>query len=579
MNLLWILPALVLGTFPGNEPIPRRHFVIMEDWNNRIMFIDLGLCPPRPWIFTGVEVYSQPTTLKLIVARGRREPGMAPVPPTTPGGSTTDSYLTALSGAVNIEFEGSHRIELSEPLQVEVGDCIGWLQESPSIPCQKTENDTVVLMSHYKALPMTGEPHEMSASVPCSFSIRLLPEDGQAIGAMQSRHVAFAFHRPFVNKQDATEEGVAVCLAGDLRNLELTADRIDRMLVRPLSADLFIYGPKAKRKADQAALSWLMHRPYTKSVRIYAENVTQTLRSLPEEQARNLEEAIRQVPGNWLGGARLRDGSELDIMHRTGWLSGKAPSGWRERSWVEGSGVFQMFARRECLDMMTRYESEIRSGRRYKHVVVTRSDLHWIMPHPTLEQLESLYNDSENDRIWIADTTGDDWGGLYDRHFVAPRWLSSAGILNDWDIVLSGLATTIFQGYEQRGGPTNGQTEKHQSGINTEQWLATRLQFAQIPAKRFPALAYVTCRPGAWHQQFNSYAITATHRYSAGFPCTEQGFRFPQEHEAASEVAACVEQNHSPPATGWSNGSFWGSSNLIWLRKCSQKFEASKIQS
>ncbi|CAE8610959.1 unnamed protein product [Polarella glacialis] len=570
MKLLWILPALVLGTFPGNEPISRRHVVRMEDWNNRIMFIDLGLCPPRPWIFRGVEVYSQPTTLRLIVARGRREPGLAPVPPTPPDGAT-DSYVTALTGAINIEFEGSHRIELSEPLKLEVGDCIGWLQESPSIPCWKTENDTVVLMSSYKALPMTGEPQETSGSIPCSFSIRLLPEDGQAIGAMQSRHVAFAFHRPFVNKQDAGEEGVAVCLAGDPRNLEFTADRIDRMLVRPLRADLFIYGPKAKRKADQAALSWLMHRPYTKSVRIYAENVTQTLRSLPEEEARHLEEAIRQVPGNWLGGAPLRDGSELDVVRDSG------------RSWagagVRGSGVFQMFARRECLDMMSRYESEIRSGRRYKHVVVTRSDLHWVMPHPTVEQLESLYNDAENDRIWIADTKGDDWGGLYDRHFIAPRWLSSAGILNDWDIVLSGLATSLFQGYEQRGGPKNGQTKKHKTGVNSEQWLASRLQFAQIHAQRFPALAYVTCRPGAWHQQFHSYAITAKHCYSAGFPFTEQGFRFPREHEAATEVAACVEQNQSPPATGWSNGSFWGSSNLIWLRKCSQKFEASKSHS
>ncbi|CAK0800938.1 unnamed protein product, partial [Prorocentrum cordatum] len=153
-------------------------------------------------------------------------------------------------------------------------------------------------------------------------------------------------------------------IAGDLRMLHLTAAGIVERLAAPLGADLFLYGPKPRE--DLAALGWLTMQPCTKSVKLFAENVTQAMRTLPREEKAALASAMCNVPGNWLGGAPwLPRCAAASIPETSGWA---APVGR-----VEGSNVFQMFARKQCLGMVAEHEQHARGGRQYETLVYSRS--------------------------------------------------------------------------------------------------------------------------------------------------------------------------------------------------------------
>merc|ERR1740123_150415 len=78
---------------------------------------------------------------------------------------------------------------------------------------------------------------------------------------------------------------------------------------------------------------------------------------------------------------------------------------------------------------------EVRRGGGYSRVVFTRTDLRWIFPHPPLAQLRS-------DFVWVPDTTEDDWGGLYDKHFVVPRAVADDA-LGGWRLLVSGQAYSM----------------------------------------------------------------------------------------------------------------------------------------
>merc|ERR1719198_2759262 len=83
-------------------------------------------------------------------------------------------------------------------------------------------------------------------------------------------------------------------------------------------------------------------------------------------------------------------------------------------------------------------------------------------------------------------------------------------------------------------------SSRFEDGVNSETWLYMRLTFAGVEVGRFPALAYVTCEPREWLQHFKSKAEHVKHRWSKSFPCRDAGFRFPQEHKAATKFAECV---------------------------------------
>merc|ERR1719223_1545464 len=108
-----------------------------------------------------------------------------------------------------------------------------------------------------------------------------------------------------------------------------------------------------------------------------------------------------------------------------------------------------MYAQKQCLEMIQAREE--RRGRRYGHVVFSRTDLRWIFPHPPLDLLHPSM-------AWVPDTGEDDWGGLYDRHFVTPRVVADWA-LGAWSLLTSGrayrLITHLLGERALRGNNTN----------------------------------------------------------------------------------------------------------------------------
>merc|ERR1719284_612644 len=95
----------------------------------------------------------------------------------------------------------------------------------------------------------------------------------------------------------------------------------------------------------------------------------------------------------------------------------------------------------------------------YDRVIISRTDLKWLFPHPPLRLLSP-------DFAWIPDTGEDDWGGIYHRHIVLPR-AAVQHALGGWRMLTSGQAYGLIVGV--RGIHALQDTE-----TNTETWLLIR---------------------------------------------------------------------------------------------------------
>lgn len=333
-------------------------------------------------------------------------------------------------------------------------------------------------------------------------------------------------------------ESIAVCFIGRLRALELTLEPMRKHLLAPLRAgnhqvELLLYAP-SPTETEVARLAPLFAEPgLVQAVRF--DDEAGLLERLAAERAPELRRAMR-IRGNWLGSARR------ELL-----------PGSRDRR--AGTGLFQMHAQLQCLEMVEARER--RRGAAYGRVVVTRTDLRWLFPHPPLELLARHL-------VWVPDTGEDDWGGLYDRHLVLPR-SAAAAALGGWRLLVSGRARDLIVGTVGAGALRGNST-------NTEVWLAIRLLAAGHRIARFPMTAYIACDPSEWAVA-SSAAVpgdtgrgvehgdvqlvpTNIHGPMHGFRCQRgHDHRYPLEHKAVVEVSTCLAHGSVPAKVAWSHSS------------------------
>eukprot|EP00929_Paragymnodinium_shiwhaense_P022411 TRINITY_DN14326_c0_g1_i4.p1 TRINITY_DN14326_c0_g1~~TRINITY_DN14326_c0_g1_i4.p1 ORF type:complete len:399 (-),score=15.35 TRINITY_DN14326_c0_g1_i4:13-1209(-) len=296
-----------------------------------------------------------------------------------------------------------------------------------------------------------------------------------------------------VAAENDNDSGVAVCLAGRLRALSRTLVLFQDHLFQPLQdspdqpVDVFLYSPRpAPDEVERLAPFFAQaSSSVVRSVRFDDESYL--LESLGRDHKDILRKAMR-IKGNWLGS------TNRELLQ-----------GSKDRR--EGTGIFMLHAQLQCLDM----------------IVFTRTDLRWIFPHPSLRFLR-------RDLAWIPDTGEDDWGGIYDKHLVLPRFVVDQ-ILGGWKLLVSGEAYEIIMA-------TLGEGALRGNDTNTERWLAVRLYWNRVAVGRFPMTAYVSCDPGKIvHPVDARVPITELQ----DFVCSEErDSRYPLEYESVSRLALCL---------------------------------------
>ncbi|CAJ1348853.1 unnamed protein product, partial [Effrenium voratum] len=339
----------------------------------------------------------------------------------------------------------------------------------------------------------------------------------------------------------ARSERVALCVLGRIRAAHVTAEAFRRNLLDPLCGgscryprhrlDIFLSGPLMSASqlqaaselfGDGAAFPWLV-----RGVRFQDESLV--VDDLNRRFGDALHQAMR-IRGNWLGTSGRR------LSHRR-----------LERR--KGATIFIMYAMHQCLHMIE--ERELEASAMYDRVAITRSDLQWIFPHPPLEALAPM-------RVWLPDTFADDYGGVYDRHLLAPR-SAARWVLGGWDLLTSGQAyRTILQ--------VTGEGILWSNNTNSEVWLAIRLLAGKVPLARFPATAYLACDRG----EFQASAVVrrgdtasedrtdhTTHGAFNNVGCEPGGFRYHTDHAAARLFAACLQNSTAATAdsaAAWAHG-------------------------
>lgn len=311
--------------------------------------------------------------------------------------------------------------------------------------------------------------------------------------------------------------GVAVCIVGLLRSLPEVALSMQRFLVEPLNADVFISGPVG---AVGDWVSAIQHFPSLVSLKLEKENVTQFL-----ENSRVWDggwKAATRIKGNWLG---CLEGESADMRR-------------------SGSGLCQMYSHKQCLSMITDWEQ--RRGLEYERVVYSRADFLWLAPHVPLSFLP-------NGEMWIVD--GEDNGGINDRHWVMPRSLA-AKLLNSWDRLVEGQLARLFENLGLWG-------------LSTEVYFHYLMVGSGLDAyiRRLPALAYVVCSNFHNRKRIDMTAVSLNDSRRLGevdVRCRPGGPKYKHEYNNAKEVADC------------GGGHFWSMKN-IWDCWCADKEKAGML--
>lgn len=287
------------------------------------------------------------------------------------------------------------------------------------------------------------------------------------------------------------------------------AETIQKFLVEPLDADVFISGPLVAVGEWVTAISAF---PTLAQVRLERENVTQFLESAGRRNAA-WREAV-SVRGNWLG--CYEGDADREAMRRF------------------GSGLCQMYSHRQCHAMIVDYEAK--RGMQYGRIVYSRPDFQWIAPHLPLDMLPEM-------ELWIAD--GEDNGGLNYRHWVMPRAMMDI-LLTAWDRVLDGSAARWFRSLPPPGLPW----------LSTEIFLEMMLlNFGMLGlVRRLPVAAFVVCNQHHSRKPVDTSAsgLGDSRRVSEVLVrCEPGGPKYKAEHEWARGVAECG--GHLP----WSWESVW----------------------
>ncbi|CAE7262601.1 unnamed protein product [Symbiodinium microadriaticum] len=197
----------------------------------------------------------------------------------------------------------------------------------------------------------------------------------------------------------AGAEWIAVCLFGRVRGARVVGEALRQNLLDPLCGgscaaeapqhrvDVYIAGPATSGSPlrgtadllDAQGFPWLV-----KGVRFQDESHILSYLNTPEN-IDNWHKTLL-IRGNWIGAA-----SKLMSKRRI----------HRRR----GSGLWQYFAQHQCLEMIEGQERFAATS--YDRLVLSRTDLKWIFPHPPPHALDRTL-------AWIPDTMEDDWGGIYE---------------------------------------------------------------------------------------------------------------------------------------------------------------------
>eukprot|EP00933_Yihiella_yeosuensis_P060811 TRINITY_DN6360_c1_g1_i2.p1 TRINITY_DN6360_c1_g1~~TRINITY_DN6360_c1_g1_i2.p1 ORF type:complete len:404 (+),score=54.99 TRINITY_DN6360_c1_g1_i2:150-1361(+) len=344
-------------------------------------------------------------------------------------------------------------------------------------------------------------------------------------------------------------ERVAICIIGRLRALKQTLEPFQTQVLNSLCGgtgcgggqqnlvDVFLYAPNPTA-AELEGVALLFpgkgeNSGFPSMVRnVRFEDESQILDFLSRNKRQELLDAMR-IKGNWIGSAGQRILPDVGDRRK-------------------GTGLFQMYAQEQCLEMIE--QRELKGGAEFDRVILTRSDLRWLVPHPPLHVLSP-------DFAWVPDTLEDDWGGLYDRHFLVPRWAADFA-LGGWRMLTSGTAFKTIAKFLGYGGFRS-------NGTNTEVWLGVRLQASGVRVSRFPMTAYLGCDMSEWLQAgdanaegdgkaavkyFDAAGHGSVHGAVHGFVChPERDYRYPKEYRSVRTFAGCLAHNSANGTDYWSS--------------------------
>ena len=250
--------------------------------------------------------------------------------------------------------------------------------------------------------------------------------------AAPSSGCAPLLHRKGLLCRNKREERVAVCIAGQLRAVDVTAATLRRHVLDPLGADTFLIAPKSGQ--------WEQHELYGNVTKKVIEEDVDVL-----ALARGSEHFARylEVPGNFIAPADRRPGGCL----------------------------FQYWNRQQCLDVIAAHEAE--TGRAYDRVMYVRSGLEYRYDHPSLDQLP-------NDRVWIP--SGEDHTGVNDRSALMSR-ADAEVYFGLWRSLLDGSALATVRRLKA----------SREGYVNAEKFLQAHLEANGVKIGRYYAVAALRC--------------------------------------------------------------------------------------
>lgn len=313
----------------------------------------------------------------------------------------------------------------------------------------------------------------------------------------------------------------AVCLGHRLQMLRWTAESIHQNVLHEFGvpADLFIYSTRPLRAED---LPQLWHWVVDVDVE-------------PDEEAAVVELAARE-------GRSWPPPLEKMSLRAQAAAEGRV---WRLTHAPAGSpGVAYM--QRRCLERVAVQEHGPREGKRYTWVISTRPDLLWIGPHASLAFLQPST---------CHVPSGEDYGGLNDRHVVCPRPLADVYLGDAWAQLWSAEAI-LWCWAARRGRLLNWKTEAWVE-MNPERWLQARLETAGLHVGRLALPAVVVKQQMARSdagglELFGKYtselklAETCLQDTSTNRPATNAASTFPECQAVAEKQitvsSVCIRQ-------------------------------------
>lgn len=231
-----------------------------------------------------------------------------------------------------------------------------------------------------------------------------------------------------------------VCFFGTLRCLDITSKNLIDKLIKPLNADVMICVSKMNEH-DEDGLRYFQDCNLV-DVCIYEDSnfgyeflCTEYAKKLNQKDTSQWREYLA-IKGNWLGGMKGRKGSGMHLTYNY----------WK---------------------VLERLNSLKAQNINYERIVVTRTDLFWLIEHPPLELLNSKI-------VWIP--TGQDYEGYNDRHAVC----SKDNINNYLNL------------FEQMMNFTAKNYLASKRWLNHELYLYLHLHYNNIVVGRFKNVAYLT---------------------------------------------------------------------------------------